>query len=100
MSAGAGSLPICVTPGIPVSSACTMSVRFVSLIPRLSSWFSAAAGNGLRTYLPKLRRSSCGCVRLNLSFSASGITSSLISGLPSRLTWTQRAALRCAARRS
>ena len=47
-----------------------MSVRLVSLTPRLNRALSRRAGSGLRAYLPKFARSSAGDVRLNLSFCA------------------------------
>ena len=52
VSAAAGCVPICVTFGMPVSSAVTRSVRSVSLIPRLNSSLRIAAGSGARAYLP------------------------------------------------
>ena len=64
VSAAAGFLPICVSPGTPVSSAWTMSVRLVSLTPRSNSAFRSRAGSGLSAYLPKfcsvVRRATCG----------------------------------------
>ena len=90
MSAGAGFDPIWVRPGMPVSSAWTMSVRLVSFTPSLNRAFSSRAGSGLSAYVPKFFRSSAGDVRLNLSFWPIGMITSLISGLPRRLTWTHR----------
>ncbi len=46
------------------------------------------ASCGETTYLPKFFRSSDGCVALKRSFFPSGMTTSLTSGLPRRLTWT------------
>jgi hypothetical protein len=63
-----------------------MSVRLVSLTPRLNRALRRRAGSGLRAYLPKFARSSLGDVRLNLSFWPIGMMTSLISGLPSRET--------------
>ena len=65
-----------------------MSVRSVSLTPSPNSAFRSRAGSGLSAYLPKFAASSAGSVRLKRSFLPSGMTTSLISGLPRRLTWT------------
>src|SRR4051794_9006367 len=46
VSAGAGLWPIWVSPGTPVSSAWTMSVRLVSLTPSLNRALSRRAGSG------------------------------------------------------
>ena len=67
-----------------------MSVRLVSFTPSLNRAFSSRAGSGLSAYFPKFFRSSAGDVRLNLSFWPIGMMTSLISGLPSRETCTQR----------
>ena len=71
---------------MPVSSAWTMSVRSFSLTPRLNSWLNRFASSGLVTYLPKFLPSLAGYVALYLSFSPIGITTSLMSGFPTRLT--------------
>jgi len=60
VSAAAGFLDIWFTPGMPVNSACTMSVRPVSLTPSSSSWLNAPARNGFSANLPKFFRSSDG----------------------------------------
>ena len=60
MSAAAGLEPICVSPGTPVSSACTMSVRSVSFTPSPNSAFSSRAGSGFSAYFPKFAASSAG----------------------------------------
>ena len=101
VSAAAGFLPICVSPGTPVSRACTMSVRFVSWMPRPNSAFRMRAGSGLRANLPKFFASSAGDVALNLSFLPIGMITSLMRGLPRRLTCTYRLrSLPCLRRRS
>jgi hypothetical protein len=52
LAGGQRAVPICVFPGMPVSSACTMSVRFVVGALMWKSWFITAASSGLRTNLP------------------------------------------------
>src|SRR5215207_2389705 len=90
VSAGTGFEPNCVSPGTPVNSAWTMSVRSVSFTPRSNRAFSSRAGSGASAPAPKFAASFAGEVRLNLSLRPIGMITSLISGLPSRLTWTQR----------
>ena len=47
------STPLCwFSPGMPWSSACTMSVRSFSGAPMSNSAFRTAASSGLTTYLP------------------------------------------------
>ena len=70
-----------------------MSVRFVSLIPRPNSAFRTRAGSGLSANWPKFFASSAGDVALNLSFLPIGMITSLMRGLPSRLTCTQTLAV-------
>ena len=65
-----------------------MSVRSFSGALMSNSAFSTAASSGSSTYLPKFSRSLFGVVRLNLSLSPAGMTTSLTSGLPRRETWT------------
>ena len=61
-------LPIWVSPGTPVSSAWTMSVRSVSLTPRPNRAFSSFAGSGASARAPKFAASFAGEVALYLSF--------------------------------
>ena len=89
MSVGGAFGAICVRPGMPVSSAWTMSVRsFSGTLSPGNRMLMTLASSGESTYLPKFFRSSLGCVALKKSFLPSGITTSLTSGLPRRLTWT------------
>jgi hypothetical protein len=60
VSAAAGSELIYVTPGIPVNSAWTMSVRFFSGQPRLNSPLIALTSSGSSAYSPNLSPSSNG----------------------------------------
>ena len=88
---------IWVRPGTPVSSAWTMSVRLFSLTPRLNSAFRIARRLRVQRVLRRSSSaSSAGDVALNLSFWPIGMITSLISGLPRRLTCTQRVDRACA----
>ena len=63
VSVGGASLAICVSPGMPVSSAWTMSVRFSSGTLRPGKrMLMTFASSGETTYLPKFFRSSAGWV--------------------------------------
>ena len=65
VSVGGAFGAIWVRPGMPVSSAWTMSVRFVSGTFRPgNSALMTLASSGESTYLPKFFRSSDGCVRV------------------------------------
>ena len=77
-----------------------MSVRPVSLTPRPNRAFSSFAGSGASAPAPKFLASFAGEVALYLSLRPIGMMTSLISGLPRRLTCTQSALARrlpCAA---
>ena len=67
-----------------------MSVRLLVLTPSPNSALSRRAGSGRRAKRPYSAASRSGVVLLNWSLWPSGMTSSLISGLPRRLTWTSR----------
>ena len=68
-----------------------MSVRSVSGTLRPGyRMLMTLASSGETTYLPKFAPSSAGSVALKKSFFPSGMTTSLTSGLPRRLTWTSR----------
>ena len=89
VSAAAGFDPICVTPGIPVNSAWTMSWRLLVGHPRPNSALIAFTSSGSSAYWPNRWPSPDGFVRLNSSLRETGMNSSLINGLPRRLTCTQ-----------
>ena len=69
VSVGGAPGAIWVRPGMPVSSACTMSVRlFSGTLSPGNRMLMTLASSGESTYLPKFFRSSDGWVALNLSF--------------------------------
>ena len=91
VSAGAGLLPICVTPGMPVSSAWTMSVRLVLLDAEVEQLVQRRGRERREHVLAEVRRSAGRLRAVELVLERER-DHQLVdrAGCPAGSTWTQR----------